>query len=507
MKKLMPLSLFLLLACLPLGRAAAEDASMVSYGKCDGQAYVEGVATPIDLEMKNFYVRTAGGNVEVKTHKDTSVGVQHYIRYPFKVLNRGGKLEFAIGKKKYSYGLPKQLYAKFYFKDWKAARDGLTAPQRYMTNGKIYVKPLADHLPTEKELWISGKLLLAEKGRELLAGDKKFTITGRNMAGAQGRDRLMGLLGQKDLKPFDQYLAVYGRMQGGVLIADEIAVMFRADSPDAADPKLGRILFIGDSISGNYDRGFRAALASKFNIYHPPVNCGPAVKGKQEIVNWLGAYDQPGRQWDVISFNFGQWDVKTSKASYQRNLRAVADALVKTKAKLIWVNTTPIPGGYGDIAGKPQLKGRDGPASPGKYKGVMRDYINPWAMEVMKDYPQISICDQHSMLWNEPSAQIWLKIAGTNRRGGIVDKKLSEDYGDNHIPGHLSIVIGRQLARLVLDVNGKKDVKLNPVEVKARDFGPKGRAISRNLDVADYKDLVSSDKRLRKYNTLSAARK
>jgi hypothetical protein len=82
-----------------------------------------------------------------------------------------------------------------------------------------------------------------------------------------------------------------------------------------------------------------------------------------------------------------------------------------------------------------------------------------------------------------------------------------EDYGDNHILGHLSIVIGRQLARLVLDVNAKENVKLNPVEVKPRDFGPKGRAVSRNLGVADYKDLVGSDKRLRKYNTLSTAKK
>ncbi|MEK6247645.1 MAG: SGNH/GDSL hydrolase family protein, partial [Planctomycetales bacterium] len=317
----------------------------------------------------------------------------------------------------------------------------------------------------------------------------------------------MDLLTTDDLKPLTQNMVVFGKQKGLVLEAEEIAIEFRPDPRESEDPKLPRVLFIGDSISGNYDRGFRGALEGKANVHHPPANCGPAGNGRLKMLTWLGAYDQPGHQWDVISFNFGQWNVNTSKASYQSDLRAIADMLTKTKAKLIWVTTTPIPGGYGDIAGKPAREDRGSVVPPGKFKGLMRDYINPWAMEVMKEYPQISVCDQHAMLWNEASAQPWLKIAGTNRKGGIVNKEIKEDYGDNHIPGHLSIVIGRQLARLVLDVNGQNEVALNPVEVNPKDFGPEGRAVSRNMDAADFKDLVHNDKRLRKYNTLSTAKK
>ena len=98
MKRLVLCSLFVLFAGLFETSEAAEDTGGVRYGKYDGQAQVDGVATPIDLNMQKFYVRTAGGNVEVKTHKDTIVGVQHYIRHPSKVLNHEGKLEFEIGR-------------------------------------------------------------------------------------------------------------------------------------------------------------------------------------------------------------------------------------------------------------------------------------------------------------------------------------------------------------------------------------------------------------------------
>ena len=65
-----------------------------------------------------------------------------------------------------------------------------------------------------------------------------------------------------------------------------------------------RYLFIGDSISGNYDKGLRAALAGKFNLleHHPPTNCGCRTSfcvrrgnGAKNIHHWLGAYEQPIR--------------------------------------------------------------------------------------------------------------------------------------------------------------------------------------------------------------------
>jgi acyl-CoA thioesterase-1 len=137
-----------------------------------------------------------------------------------------------------------------------------------------------------------------------------------------------------------------GRKRGDVIVAEEIHVLPIGDQAALDDPKLPRYLFIGDSISGNYNNGLRKALAGKFNLHHPPTNCGPSGKGKMSIVEWLGAHQQKGRHWDVISFNFGHWDAGNDKKTYQENLKAVIAQLKKTKAKLIWVTTCPVPKGF-----------------------------------------------------------------------------------------------------------------------------------------------------------------
>jgi acyl-CoA thioesterase-1 len=130
-------------------------------------------------------------------------------------------------------------------------------------------------------------------------------------------------------------------------------------------------------------------LAGKFNLHHPPTNCGPSASGAKNVVSWLGAYDQPGRHWDVISFNHGHWDSKNDKATYQANLERIIAELKKTKAKLIWVTTCPVPNGFPE-AGEGDENGK----APGRTAGVMKKYLNPWALEVMKKHPEISICDQ-----------------------------------------------------------------------------------------------------------------
>ncbi len=94
----------------------------------------------------------------------------------------------------------------------------------------------------------------------------------------------MGLIEKKDIKPYIQRAFVYGKMDGTVFLADEICIMRKQDPGANDDPSLPRVLFIGDSISGNYDRAFRHALDGKANIYHPPVNCGPATNGAAHIV-------------------------------------------------------------------------------------------------------------------------------------------------------------------------------------------------------------------------------
>ena len=225
------------------------------------------------------------------------------------------------------------------------------------------------------------------KPRTLSINGTKYEISMKK--GGQTSALLYNLLSLKDCKPFINKATVLGRQKGDVLIADEIHLQPIGDQAALDDPKKPRYLFIGDSISGNYDKGLRKALAGKFNLHHPPTNCGPSGKGAKSIVNWLGAYDQPGRHWDVISFNHGHWDAKNDKETYQANLAKVITQLKKTGAKLIWVTTCPVPNGY------PEASDLDASGkAPGRTAGVMKKSLNPRALEVVKRHPEISICDQ-----------------------------------------------------------------------------------------------------------------
>ena len=103
------------------------------------------------------------------------------------------------------------------------------------------------------------------------------------------------------------------------------------------DPKLPRVLLIGDSISRGYTLPVRAALAGKVNVHRAPENCGPSSNGIKKLPVYLG-----DGKWDVIHFNFGIHDRKTDAAVYAANLEQIVTQLEKTGAKLIWARTTPV---------------------------------------------------------------------------------------------------------------------------------------------------------------------
>ena len=104
------------------------------------------------------------------------------------------------------------------------------------------------------------------------------------------------------------------------------------------DPKLPRVLLIGDSVSRGYTQPTRKALAGKANVHRAPANCGPTASGLKNLDVWLGA-----GKWDVIHFNFGIHDRATPAADYVKRLEEIVARLEKTGAKLIWASTTPIP--------------------------------------------------------------------------------------------------------------------------------------------------------------------
>ena len=104
------------------------------------------------------------------------------------------------------------------------------------------------------------------------------------------------------------------------------------------DPKLPRVLLIGDSVSRGYTQPTRVALAGKANVHRAPATCGPTASGLKNLDVWLGA-----GKWDVIHFNFGIHDRATPAADYVKRLEEIVARLEKTGAKLIWASTTPIP--------------------------------------------------------------------------------------------------------------------------------------------------------------------
>jgi hypothetical protein len=116
--------------------------------------------------------------------------------------------------------------------------------------------------------------------------------------------------------------------------------------PIVDDPKLPRVLLVGDSISIGYTLEVRRRLIGKANVHRIPANGGPTSRGLADLERWLGT-----NPWDVIHFNWGLHDLKVMTngqhqvglAVYEANLRRLVAKLKATGAKLIWASTTPVP--------------------------------------------------------------------------------------------------------------------------------------------------------------------
>ena len=84
-----------------------------------GDWVTNGVITPLDQKMVNFYVRNADGAIEVLLEGNVQIGLQSRVQ-------RGGfearRVEFEMGDKRFSYDLPQNLYVKRTFKDAEAIR-------------------------------------------------------------------------------------------------------------------------------------------------------------------------------------------------------------------------------------------------------------------------------------------------------------------------------------------------------------------------------------------------
>ena len=165
----------------------------------------------------------------------------------------------------------------------------------------------------------------------------------------------------------------------GLLFAP-LAAMHAADTPAKPkpatppefvaitdDPKLPRVLLMGDSVSIAYALEVRKLLAGVANVHRVSANCGSTkvAVGYYGLKRWLPDVNE---KWDVIHFNHGLHDLsyrfaddrdKNEKGEYaspangghqnvppevyEKNLRQIIARLKQTGAKLIFASTTPVP--------------------------------------------------------------------------------------------------------------------------------------------------------------------
>jgi hypothetical protein len=94
---------------------------------------------------------------------------------------------------------------------------------------------------------------------------------------------------------------------------------------------------VGDSVSkGIFGKLGQMLTAAPFwwEIFHPASNdgggCGNTVRGRDCTDFWLeGANRSDGREWNVITFNYGLHDGADSNATYLAEITSIADQLVE----------------------------------------------------------------------------------------------------------------------------------------------------------------------------------
>jgi len=153
---------------------------------------------------------------------------------------------------------------------------------------------------------------------------------------------------------------IEGKLVDGKFIVSQMAIFPQIDPREVDDPKLPRVLVVGDSISMNYHKSAREALKGIANYYRVEGNAGPSDRGVSCMELWLGDYTQKGLHWDLIQFNHGLHDLKQfydeetktygayqiDIEKYKANLEKEIAIMRKSGAKLMWCSTTPVPNTY-----------------------------------------------------------------------------------------------------------------------------------------------------------------
>lgn len=183
------------------------------------------------------------------------------------------------------------------------------------------------------------------------------------------------------------------------------------------DPKLPRVLLIGDSISIAYTIPVRDLLKGKANVQRIPANGAHTDESVKKIDAWLGE-----KKWDVIHFNWGLHDLKVNKdkghqvelTKYEANLRELVKKMKARSGKLIWASTTPVP---------------EGKVNPPRVPADVEAY-NAVAKKVM-DENQVPIDDLYALVQPrmaeiQQPVNVHFKPAGSKLLAEQVAAKISE---------------------------------------------------------------------------------
>lgn len=192
------------------------------------------------------------------------------------------------------------------------------------------------------------------------------------------------------------------------------------------EAKLPSVLIIGDSISMGYHKTVVRELEGKADVSRIPGNGQYSGFGIANIEKWLG-----DKNWDVIHFNWGLWDIygwkyhdqdRTPKA-YAQRLETLVKRMHQTGATLIWATTTP-------VCPEPEVSMR---------KRWDTEVIIPPSLELQYRNEALEVMKRHKVRINDLYELIRPDL-----------KKYSPKPDDVHFTREGSEVLGKQVAEAIL---------------------------------------------------------
>eukprot|EP00117_Sycon_ciliatum_P012603 scpid74168/ scgid13611/ len=145
------------------------------------------------------------------------------------------------------------------------------------------------------------------------------------------------------------------------------------EPPSPNRTSLRQYLVIGDSISIGYTPHLVPHINTTFEVQHIHINGGNSDRGKTCLTHWLGE-----NHWDFISYNFGLHDIahdaeQLTLQQYTENMVNITERLNNTGAKLLWVDTTPVP----NVAVSPERHDSDVKAFNAAVASILTKYEIP----------------------------------------------------------------------------------------------------------------------------------